>query len=279
MNSARTWIFGLGALMLVVLVAAWTLGISPTLDQVSAANEQTAQIQSKNAASAAQLTSLKAQFADIASLKTNLNTMRLSIPETESASAFLNEINVLSVKDGVSVETVTLQDAVVYAAPVATPPAGAAGTDAASTATPSATPAATPSGAAVTPAPASNGLVLIPISVEVTGTLAKVQAFVRDIQVGDRLFVSTTLAVASGSDTGLITGTVTGNIFTLNGTSDPSPKVILAPVPTITPTPTLTPTPTGTAAPSSTGKTGSTGGTTHHSTPPVAPSGGPSSRG
>jgi len=273
MNNVRTWIFGLGALMLVVIVAAWTLGISPTLDQVSAANAQTAARQTANSATQAQLTSLKAQFADIGTLKTSLDTLRLSVPETEAASAFLNEIAVLTAQDGVAVQTLTLQNAVIYSAPSSSAAAPTA-TDTTSTATPA------PTTAPVTTTPTTttatgNGLVLVPINVAVLGSLAGVQQFISDLQSGARLFVADTAELVADPDTGAVTGTLGGNIFTLKGTSDVSPKAKLIPVPTVTPTATATatatPTPTATKAAA---KSGSSGGTTvtAPSTAPTDPS-------
>jgi Tfp pilus assembly protein PilO len=274
MKSARTWIFGLGALMLVVIVATWTLGISPVLDQVSAANQQTAQMQSKNDATQAQLASLKTQFADIGTLKTSLDTLRLSVPETEAASTFLNEISGLTAQDGVALQSVTLQDAVVYTAPA---PASTATTPATTSTDSTAAATSTPAPTTTTTAPAATtttgGLVLVPISVSVVGPLANVQQFISDLQQGQRLFVASTAALSIDTQTGGMVGTVTGNVFSLKGTSDVPVKTSTIPVPTVTPTATATATPTPTATKAA-AKSGSSGGTTvtAPSTAPTDPS-------
>jgi Tfp pilus assembly protein PilO len=268
LNNARTWIFGLGALIVVVVVAAWTLGISPTLDQVNAANAQVASIQTSNATSEAQLASLKAQFADITTFKSSLDTLRLSIPETEAASAFLNEISVLTAQDGVSVQTLTLEDATIYSAPATTPAATTSDT----TSTPAPTAPATTTTVPTTTTTTGAGLVLVPISISVVGSLGAVQTFISDLQLGQRLFVSSTTSLVANTDDGSVTATIGGNIFALKGTSDASPKTKLIPTPVVTPTatPTPTPTPTSTASTTST-KSGASTGSAPVAPPVVAP--------
>jgi Tfp pilus assembly protein PilO len=272
MNNARTWIFGLGALIVVVIVAAWTLGISPTLDQVNVAESQVSSIQTSNAASAAQLASLKAEFADIKTFKTSLDKLRLSVPEAEAASAFLNEISVLTAQDGVTTQTLTLEDASIYSASDSTGGGGTSTTGATATATPA--PTASPTTTVPTtaaPATTGSGLILVPINISVLGSLASVQQFISDLQLGQRLFVSTTTSLVTNTDNGSVTGTVGGNIFALKGTSDASPKTKLIPTPTITPTPTATPTPTPTpTATTSSTKSGAATGSAPVTAPVVA---------
>ena len=233
--------------MLVVVIAGWMLGISPVLTQVSAASTQTASIQATNQSSQTQLATLRVQFANIGKLKSKLTSVRLSIPEAQAASIFINEITALGVANGVTLQTATIASATLYAA--APPSTAATGSTAAATATPTAAPVVpTPGAAAATTA---SGLVIVPVTVSVKGSLAQVQAFVAALQTGQRLFISSGLVLSTDAGTGLVLANVTGDIFTLRGTSDLSPKTKLTPTPIATVTPTATPTPTATATTSS----------------------------
>src|ERR1700722_11576641 len=111
MSKAQTWIAGAIALVLVIIVGGYMVGISPMLSQISQTNSQTATSQQANAASQAQLASLKVQFAHIGKLKTKLTALRGSVPELAGAPAFLNELLALSAQYGVTVTTLTLANA------------------------------------------------------------------------------------------------------------------------------------------------------------------------
>lgn len=263
MSKTRTWVFGMLAAMLVVAIGGWMLGISPIVDQISAANAQTTSIEASNQSSQAQLASLKLRFAGVNKLRANLDKLRLSIPEEQSASAFLDEVNELSQAAGASVVSVIIANATLYTAPTPTPAAGAPATTDTSTATPSPSATAVPTVPAA-PTNTAGQLVIIPVTVNVEGTLAQGQQFVKLLQTGQRLFVSSTMTVSSGG--GLLSTSVTGDIFTLQGTSDPVTTKTVTPIYS-TATPTPVPTPTGTTAPSSTKVT--TGGAT---SPSIAPS-------
>jgi hypothetical protein len=270
MSKTRVWVLGVVAAMLVVVIGGWVLGISPIFTQITEADAQTTSIQSANAYSQAQLASLKTQFAGISKLRTNLDALRLSVPEEQAASSFLDEVNALSGKAGTVVQSVTISDATLYTAP---PVAGATGTDATtSTPAPSASPATT---VPTTPIVTASGLVLIPVIVTVKGTLAQDQSFFGALQTGSRLFVSSNLVISTDASSGTVTSAVTGDIFTLQGSSDPSPSGSSTPTddstatPTPTATPTATPTPTSTA--SSVTKTPKTGVPTSTPTPTATP--------
>jgi cell division septation protein DedD len=272
MSQKRIWIFGMVAAMLVVAIGGWVLGISPILDQIGAANSQVTTIAASNQASQAQLASLKVRFAGIDKLRVNLDRLRLSIPEGQAASEFLDEVNSLSGATGASVQSVSIASATIYTAPV---PAASATATATSSASPTATPTATPV-APTTPTATAGGLVIIPVTVNIQGTLAADQQFIGLLQTGQRLFVSSTVSMTSGD--GLMVTVITGEIFSLQGTSDQKAvKKTTSPVystPTATPTPTPTPTATKAAA-----KTGTSGGTTTAAAPTATPTPTPTSTG
>lgn len=269
MSQARVWVLGVVAAMLVVVIGGWTLGISPIFTQITEADAQTTTIQSSNATSQAQLATLKSQFAGISGLRNTLDALRLSIPEQQAASTFLNEVNSLSSNAGTLLVSVQISDALLYTS-TSTDATGAAG---ATTATPA--PTATPTTTVpTTPIVTSSGLVLIPVVVTVKGSLAQAQSFFGALQTGSRLFVSSNLVISTDPSSGSVTAAITGDVFTLQGSSDPSTGGTTTPTdnststptptatPTATPTPTSTPSAKSTSKPTGTGNTGTTGGST-----------------
>ena len=262
MSKTRVWVFGMIAAMLVVAIGGWMLGISPLLDQVTAATSQNTTIQASNQASQTQLASLKVRFAAIDSLRANLEKLRLSIPEQQSASAFLDEVNALSAATGATLISVVIGNATLYAAPAPAAGVGATATTGTSTASPA--PAVTTPTTPIATTTTADGLVIIPVTVNVQGTLEADRQFVGLLQTGQRLFVSSTMNVTSGEGATLMVTSVTGSIFSLKGTSDqPAGTKSTAPVYS---TPTPTPTPTAT----STTKKG-TSGNAAPTAPPVTP--------
>jgi hypothetical protein len=256
MNIDRLWVIAAVAGMIVVAVAGWFVGISPIVAQVSTTDTQLASTTTANTTSQAKLALLKTQFASIGKLRKSLNSLRVSIPEEADASEFVQEVNALCATYGVALTSVTINDATVYAAPAApTPPASTTDGTSTPTPTPTATAPAAPTTATATP---TGGLVLIPVVIVVTGTLDAVRDFDGAVQNGPRLYLATSaqiavdLATASGS--GSVTGTLTGDIFTIAGTSPPTKSAAPTSIPTPTPTPTLIPTPTATPTPTPTTK-------------------------
>ena len=248
MSRNRLWVIAAVAGMLVIAVGGWALGISPVLDQASAANAQVSTIDANNAAGLTRLASLKSQFADLATQQTALDGLRASIPEDAGAAAFLSELNALSAAHGVTLTSVTIASATVYQAPVAaTPPASSTG--AASTATPTPTPTAATTPATTPTTPSTGGaFVLVPVTIQATGSFDNVRDFVGAIQGGTRLYFAASIAINADPTGGnAATGTLTGDIFTLQGTS--SAAATSATATPATPAPTNTAKPTGTSTP------------------------------
>jgi Tfp pilus assembly protein PilO len=260
MNTDRLWLVAAVAVMAIVAVAGWFLGVSPIVSSAVAANEQVSTITASNAASLAKVATLKAQYASIGELQATLDTLRESIPETPNASAFLQELDALGAPHKVTLKTVTIASATVYQAPAAA--AGSTATST-STATPTPTPTPTPTSTtpttpSTTPTSAAGQFVLVPVVITVTGKFSDIRDFIGAVQAGSRLYLATTVTITAGTGGQPDTGTLTGNIFTLQGTSTPvagtpdetpiptatpTPTPTDTSIPTISPTPTVTPTP------------------------------------
>ncbi len=243
MNTNRLINGLIGVAILAVLGLGWVLGVSPTYAQVQAAQDQTTYMTTTNNTTATKLISLKKQFEDIDALEADLDELRASIPYEASIPDFLTEIRELSAQYGVTLTTLTVSGATLYAAPAApgtpaTPPADGATTDPATPADPA---------AAVPATPATANLVILPVVVVVSGSFSQVMAFTGAIQTGSRLFLVTQLSVTNSVESGLNTGTLTGAVFVL-----PLPAGVKPPTSTATPTPTPTATSSATPDPTST---------------------------
>jgi len=243
MNTDRLWIFGAVAAMVVIALGGWFIGISPVVAQAAASDEQVASVTQSNLDSQAKLALLQQQYAHIGPLQTSLDSLRQSIPEGADASAFLQELVNLSAEQGVTVTIVTIASATMYEAPAT----GAAATSTATTgSTSTPTPAPTTTTAPVAPATSTSGqLVQIPVQITVTGALDAVRDFVGVVQAGARLYLATSVGISQTG--GTATGSLSGYIFSLQGSSDATKSK--TPTPTPTPVPTGTPTPTGTPVP------------------------------
>jgi Tfp pilus assembly protein PilO len=246
MNSDRLWVIAAVAVMGIIAVAGWFVGISPVVSAASAASDQAASITTANQASEAKLVQLKSEFANIAPLQATLDKLRESIPDTVGAPAFLQELNGLATANNVTITSVTIASATVYTAPGTTAAAPAASsTDSTATPTPTPTPATATTTPTTTPVAAGGQFVQIPVTIAATGNFGAVRDFMGAVQTGTRLYVASSVGLAEGSSSGSggsATLTMTGNIFTLQGTSAPEKTT----TPTISSTPTATPTPTST---------------------------------
>ncbi len=260
MNTDRLWIIAAIAAMVIIAVGGWFVGISPVVSEAAAADQQVASVTQSNSDSQQKLVLLKQQYANIGPLEASLDSLRESIPEEANASAFFQELNNLSVADGVTINSVAIASATFYQAPAAATSTATTGTT--STATPTPTPTTAPvTTTAQTPA---GQFVEIPVEIVVSGSFAAVRNFVGSVQLGSRLYLATAVDVTQAG-TGDASGTLTGDIFTLQGTSDASTTTTPSGTSTATPTPTPIPTGTATATP------GPTGTPTPGVTPTTAP--------
>ena len=208
MDRNRLWIIGSVAVMLVVVVTGWFVGIQPQLSVASASTDSLTAVAEQNAASENLLITLKNDFAGIGALKGTDGALRKSVPSSAQVSTFVTELDVLSGQTGVAVTTIAVSDAKAYTPPVtvaAVPVTGA---------TPSPTPSASATAAPVVAAPATPeapalvtnpkitaaNFIAIPIALRISGPYANVLDFVKGLQTGERLFLVTGLSTLPPSE-------------------------------------------------------------------------------
>jgi Tfp pilus assembly protein PilO len=253
-------------LMVVLVVAGWFLVAQPQLAAASTANDTLTGVESQIAETQSSIVTLRSQQKDLPKLKEQLAALRTSIPESASASAYIDGLNALASTAGVTLTSISVSDAVAYTPPVAaTTPAATTGS---ATPTPTPTPTASASTAPVAPVaptgwtPTSDptitaaNFVAIPVSIGTEGNWDATLAFFQGLQSGTRLFLVAGFQTGhSGDNPNLVDATITGYIYVL---LDPKADALAAAdkksaataTPTPTPTPTATTTSTATPNPS-----------------------------
>ena len=256
MDRNRLWLIGLVAAMVAVVAVGWLLGIQPQLAAVATADQSRATVQAQNATNEAVLAKLKKDYSSIDELKQKLVSLRQSVPASAEMSAFVTELDMLAGANQVTVNSITVSDAMPYTPPVAPAPAPTP------SASPSATPSATPSPVAAPPveptAPptvtnskiTAANFIAIPIQLALSGSYSNVLNFVSGLQTGPRLFLVTALSTkesaVAGAPAGAVDSTVGGFVYVV---LDPGAAAAKAATPTPKPTPSPKPKPTSTSSP------------------------------
>lgn len=228
-SKAGPWIGGTVVGAIVILLAAWFLGISP---QMAHASDTTAQAQAQrdqNAMTETKIAALKKQFVKLDEYKAKLAAARLQLPTDLELAAYQRELATIATAHQVTVVQVSVSSSTgVVPVGAAQAPAPAA-TDSATT-DPSAAAPAAPAGSAVI-----SGFSQIPLSIEVVGTYDNVLAFLNDAQTKTtRLLLVTGLngvgqgvsSAAGGrpaTSPGDLDLVITGSLYSLTDQAAPAP--------------------------------------------------------
>ncbi|MDR6610625.1 type 4a pilus biogenesis protein PilO [Leifsonia sp. 1010] len=229
MDKNRIWIIGSVLVAVAIVVGGWFLAIAPQLGVAAQATLQRAQVDQQNAQYTAQLRSLQAAHAKLPQTEQQLAELAKAIPADAGLPAFYEELNSVAASAGVTVTKVTPSDAVPYIAPTA-PAAQPAAAAPSGSPTPAPTPTPTPT-ATPTPAPSptavpgmppvqdarvtAENLSLIPLVVTVSGPSNSIQAFVKGMQSGDRLFLVTGVSISASTSGPAYEGRLSGYLFAL----------------------------------------------------------------
>ena len=235
MKGNRIWLLGTVAVIAIVVVIGWLLGISPKLAEADAATSQLADVNTQNSVHEATLGQLKQQYEDLDELKAELAEVRKQIPSLQSADGFIDWVGASAQAATVFIKKITIAEP----NPYGTTPL-AEGQEAPPV--PEGDEAPVPSGPT-----APEGVFTIPVQIEVTGSAANIIVFSKLVQTGNRLFVVPTFTFTSEESVGILSGY-------LYVVDDPNTPAFVIPTaePTAEPTPEPTPEPTETAEPSPT---------------------------
>lgn len=232
-SSNRLWVLGTVVLSIALLALGWFIGVSPRLDEISAAIAQKIGVDQQNQITSAKIAQLKADYQNLDAVSAQLDQLRLSIPASADYTGFLQELNSIAGKNS------TKLTSFVPSAPtlVTTDGSAPAATDGSATGT-------------ATTALADGALVSIPLSLSATGSSADLLDFVGDLQSAKRLVLTTSLNLAEAGDG--FTLTVSGYMFVnVDSSVTAAGDAVSGPQPTQTPTPSesASNTPTGTPTP------------------------------
>jgi Tfp pilus assembly protein PilO len=204
MNN-KFWLLIAGILGVAILAMGWFLGVSPKLDEMSAANDQRASVEAQNKLHEAKLKQLEEQFAKLDELKAELAAAQLGLPPGDELSTFLGQLHELESTSGATLTKFTASEGQRYIA------AG---------------------GAVTSPLVTADNFIAITIDLTVEGSRDQVIDFMSDLQYGSRLFLVTKLSVAQAqdgdsSDSGTAakryTSSISGYVYVLVDPSAPPP--------------------------------------------------------
>jgi len=196
MTRNKLWVVAGFSLVIFILGGGWLVGIAPQLAIASNAQKDRANVLTLNVANQLLLTKLQKEYQNITPLKDQLDLLTRSVPASANNSSFISELNSLATANDVTIKSITITDAKPYT-PSTQVPSGNASQEA--------------------PLPQTNSqitstnFVVIPIQISVTGSYVNVLEFVNGIQMGQRLFLISTLSSA-------------GSIISKGGVSNPSPS-------------------------------------------------------
>ncbi|MCC2333208.1 hypothetical protein [Cellulomonas wangsupingiae] len=197
-SKTSTWVGGTAVLAMLILVATWFVGVSPTIAATSTAHAAADASETRNVQLQADLDRLAQQFAELDASKAELAAIERQIPTAPQLAEYVRTVQTIADEVGVTFigynagepELVVPVEAEVPAEPATTD-------DAEATADPEAEVDASAEVAdtatAVTPAGfvPIEGFVGMAATLKVIGAPDKVSAFVERVQATERLFLVT----------------------------------------------------------------------------------------
>ncbi|WP_380175607.1 hypothetical protein ACFEMC_09040 [Kineococcus sp. DHX-1] len=204
-NRNTVWVAGTAALALLMLVATYFLLVQPQRASASDLADQTQQVRDSNLAIQERTEQLKAQFATLGDEKQQLAADKASLPSSAELPQLLRQLDGYARTSGVTLTNVTPGSAEAFVADGAAAPAAA-------------------STAASTGATPASGVLALPLSLQVNGSFAQVELFVKNVQADmKRYYAVSTLDLQNGE--GGVAATLTGKVFVMQEASASSTTV------------------------------------------------------
>ncbi len=196
-SKASPWVIGTAVLVAALLAASWFLLVSPAFAQAAETNTTAEQVEADNALREQRISILAEQFANIETYRSELATLRASVPTDDDLAAYLRELTAAAEAHAVTLLSVTPSTPAAFVVAAPEP----AATPAAEGATGAADDAAATQPAATAPSAVADGTVSIPLTLSVVGTFDNVRAFLATLQTGtQRLLVVESVSGASQPD-------------------------------------------------------------------------------
>jgi len=204
-TTTKWWLVGAILVIVLVVSAGFTLGVSPKLDELSASRATRTAALAQNEVYELQLAALQREFDSLETVQNELAVLREAIPEGAALPAFVGQLEAIAGRTSVTLTEFSSADALPYAPVV-----------------PDATvPDATVPDATVPDAPSAlvttDNFVAVPVTISVTGSFDAVLQFLEGLQNGQRLMTVTSFSsgTPSADAPGRVTGQIAGIVYVL----------------------------------------------------------------
>lgn len=107
MSILRLWVIGSAFVAVLILLAGWFLGVQPRLAEASAAGAERQGVATTNAQYEAVLVELRELSENLPALQSDLEAIRVEIPQEPELPDLLGQLNELAVASGVTLNEVT----------------------------------------------------------------------------------------------------------------------------------------------------------------------------
>ena len=116
--DTRIWAVISFVLVGAILAGGWFLGAAPFLEAKATAEEQRTAIEAQNAQHEATLIALQEASERLPELQARAIELEKAIPSDLESSPLINAINNLAASSGVTIKSITIEEALAYQAPV-----------------------------------------------------------------------------------------------------------------------------------------------------------------
>jgi Tfp pilus assembly protein PilO len=195
MSQSRIWVGGAAAVTILMVIASYFLLISPKMSDASDLRAQKVSTEQANDQLKLDIAQLKAQFATLPARQAELATIKQQMPTTPNLPTLIRSFSTMANEAGVTLVSISPSSP----APVAT--------------------------TSTTTAATSNGLVGIPVAVNVQGDYASSELFLQKLQTEmRRAYLVQGLAITPGAGlptqfpqpvNGTVAVAITGSVFVL----------------------------------------------------------------
>ena len=197
--SPRVWRIGGVAAAILVLVVAWLLVISPTMESAAALDEETASQQQASDQLRSRISLLKKQSEELPAQEAVLADIQQRMPPTAALPTLIRNLTTVAENANVVVASVTpgLPAPVAQPVPAAPPPSDTAGDSEEPADTGDSE--ATSSGAAAPAAPSGPQAEAMTVDISACGTFAQLRNYLRELESMKRVMLVSSVSVARGS--------------------------------------------------------------------------------
>lgn len=171
LNKHRIAWIGLAVGIVLVILITWMAGVSPCLDKIHSADEQTAQIEAQNEKTQKKIDQLMIASETMTIQRARLKQLQSQLPANFDQSAFITALDRSAAGTGVSIKSVTFDDAVEAALPAQAQKGIVAG-----------------------------HLVEVPLTITASGSYDAMRAFVDSVQKIERISVPNTVTYSIDKD-------------------------------------------------------------------------------